>query len=169
MKLRHIVRACRQDDGRLNCSKNLNLYHDHIGNIVFFTKTLPLTHTSEARKLIPDSDELNALIIDSITDIKGKHITQLDLRNLDDAPADFFIVCEGDSNTQVRGIAENIKYRLKKEAGVLPSHYEGVSNARWVCIDYFDTVVHVFYPEARVFYGLEELWSDAEITEYTHL
>lgn len=109
------------------------------------------------------------MIIDCITDIKGKHITQLDLRNLDDAPADFFIVCEGESNTQVRGIAENIKYRVKTEAGVLPSHYEGVGNARWVCIDYFNTVVHVFYPEARAFYRLEELWSDAEITEYEHL
>lgn len=125
--------------------------------------------TAEARKLAPDTEALNALIIDSITDIKGRNVVQLDLRGLDDAPTDFFIICDGESNTQIRGIAENVRFRLKDEAGVLPSHLEGMQSARWICIDYFSTVVHVFYPEARSFYALEELWSDARITEYENL
>ncbi len=114
-------------------------------------------------------EELNDLIIDSIQDIKGKNIVKLDLRKLDDAPADFFIICEGDSNTQVRAISGNIYKRLKEELKQTPLHTEGVQNARWICMDYFNTVIHIFYKETRAFYELEELWSDAEFTEYTNL
>ena len=115
------------------------------------------------------TEELNDLIIESIQDIKGKNIVKLDLRELEDAPADFFIICEGDSNTQVKAIADNIHKRLKDEADILPSHMEGTRNALWVCIDYFTTVVHVFYRETREFYELEDLWGDATFTEYETL
>ncbi|MCB0706652.1 MAG: ribosome silencing factor [Saprospiraceae bacterium] len=115
------------------------------------------------------TESLNDLIIDSIQDIKGKNILKLDLRKLDDAPAEFFIICEGDSNTQVKAIADNIQARLKKEALTLPSHYEGQQNALWICLDYFHIVVHVFYRETRQFYQLEDLWSDAIFTEYDSL
>jgi len=125
-----------------------------------------LNRSSEAKKLEISIDSLNELIMDSISDIKGKKVVKLDLRELDDGPTDFFIICEGDSNTQVRAIAENIKKRVKDEAGVPPSHYEGQQNARWICLDYFNTVVHIFYPETREFYSLEELWSDAAFTEH---
>lgn len=114
-------------------------------------------------------EALNALIIDSIQDIKGKNIVKLDLRHLDDAPTDFFIICEGDSNTQVKAIADNVYMRLKKEGYTLPSHYEGQQNALWVLLDYFSTVVHVFYKETRQFYELEDLWGDAIFTEYDNL
>jgi len=115
------------------------------------------------------TEELNELILDSILDIKGKKILKLDLRHLEDAAADFFVICEGDSNTQVKAIADNICKRLKQEAGSLPFHFEGQRNAMWICLDYFDTVVHVFYKETRAFYQLEELWSDAIFTEYQTL
>jgi len=115
------------------------------------------------------TEELNDLIIDSIQDIKGKNVLKLDMRDLDDAPTDFFIICEGDSNTQVKAISENIHKRLKEEADQRPAHSEGKQNARWICMDYFDIVVHVFYRETREFYELEELWSDAKITEYANL
>lgn len=111
------------------------------------------------------SDGLQDLIIDCITDIKGKNIVLLDLRALNDAPADFFIVCEGDSTTQVRGIAGNIERRLKAEVKLHPGHVEGLEHAKWVCMDYFDTIVHIFYPETRRFYDIEQLWSDAKRTE----
>lgn len=107
------------------------------------------------------------IIIDSIQDVKGKHILQLDLRELHDAPTDFFIICEGDSTTQVKAIADRISYRLKNEMDELPSHVEGTRESRWICLDYFNVVVHVFHKESRSFYELEELWSDAKITEYT--
>ncbi len=115
------------------------------------------------------AEELNDLIIDSIQDIKGKRIIKLDLRRLADAPADFFIICEGDSNVQVRAIAENVVRRVKTEGSMRPAAKEGERVARWICIDYYNTVVHVFYREARTFYELEDLWSDATFTEYDSL
>ncbi len=121
----------------------------------------------QQRKL--NTEELNELIIESIQDIKGKNVVQLDLRPLEDAPTDFFIICEGDSNTQVKAISDNIQKRIKQEGRVLPSHVEGERNALWICIDYFTTVVHVFYRETRSFYELEQLWSDARFTEYESL
>ena len=113
--------------------------------------------------------ELNDLIIDSIQDIKGKKIVKLDLRQLDESPTDFFIVCEGESNVQVKSISDNIHKRMKQEAANLPNHIEGQVNAQWILLDYFNTVVHVFHKDARKFYELEELWGDAIFTEYESL
>lgn len=112
---------------------------------------------------------MNDLIIDSIQDIKGKHIVKLDLRQLDEAPTDFFIICEGDSSTQVKAISDNINVRLKREGNTYANHVEGTQSALWVCMDYFNTVVHIFHPEKRSFYQLENLWSDAIVTEYESL
>ena len=114
-------------------------------------------------------EELHEIIIDAIQDIKGKKIVKLDLRKLDDAPTDFFIICEGDSNTQVRGITDNVRRRLKEEAGLYANHVEGERSATWVLIDYFTTVIHVFHRETRSFYELEDLWSDAQFSEYEAL
>lgn len=114
-------------------------------------------------------EALNELIIDSIQDIKGINILKLDMQNLPDAPTDFFIICEGESNTQVKAIADNIQKRLKYEAGQYASHVEGERAAQWICLDYFTIAIHVFHKTAREFYQLEELWSDAEITEYASL
>lgn len=122
--------------------------------------------------LIPKTDpvtDLNDLIIDSIQDIKGKNILKLDLRDLDDAPTDFFIICEGESVTQVRAISQNVNKRVKEELGTRPNHVEGSQNSQWILVDYFTTVVHVFYPESRAFYELEDLWSDAKFIEYENL
>lgn len=110
--------------------------------------------------------ELMDVIVDSIQDVKGKRIVRLDLRRLHDAPTDVFFVCEGDSTTQVKAIADRISYRVKTDLDILPNHMEGAKESRWICLDYFDVVIHIFHKEARAFYALEELWSDAEITEF---
>ena len=110
------------------------------------------------------TEALNDLIVDSIQDIKGQNIWKLD-----DAPTDFFIICEGESSVQVRSIAENIQKRLKLEEDILSSNSEGMQSAHWICLDYFYTVVHIFYHETRAFYELEDLWSDAVVTEYENL
>ncbi len=123
----------------------------------------------EAKQQPLSIEQLNDLIVDSIQDIKGKNIVKLDLRHLDDAPTEFFIICEGESNTQVKAISDNIYKRVKDEAGLLPSHYEGQQNAFWILLDYFEIVVHVFYRDTRSFYELEDLWSDAIFTEYQNL
>lgn len=109
------------------------------------------------------------LILDSIQDIKGKKLVKLDLRELGDTPTDFFIICEGESNTQVKAIAQNVRKRVKEETGMLPAHMEGLDAGVWVLVDYFNVVVHVFHPEKRAFYDLENLWSDAAFTEYDSL
>jgi ribosome-associated protein len=114
-------------------------------------------------------DTMNYWIIDAIQDIKGKNILKLDLRSLDDAPADYFIICEGDSSTQVKAISDSIGRKLREKMGLHPNHTEGVEGAKWVLVDFFDTVVHVFYPETRAFYEIEELWGDAKITQYENI
>ncbi len=115
------------------------------------------------------SQELTDLIVDSIQDIKGKRIVSIDLREVDDSPSDFFIICEGESNVQVRAIADNVQRRARAEYGERSGQIEGLQAGNWVCIDYFNTVVHVFSPEARSFYDLESLWSDAPSTSYEDL
>lgn len=127
-----------------------------------------MSNTKQAVQKDAETTALNELIIDSIQDIKGKNIVKIDLRSLPEAPADFFIICEGESTTQVSAIAGNVYKRVKNEMGCIP-HREGQDAATWILVDYFDTIVHVFYPETRALYDLEDLWSDAEFTEFQNL
>jgi ribosome-associated protein len=128
-----------------------------------------LTTTTARRANRISSEQLNHAIVEGIRDKKGKKIVQLDLRNLGDAPADFFIICEGDSNTHVKAISDSIRKKVQEEMQQSPAHIEGSSNSKWVLMDYFNTVVHVFYPETREFYELENLWSDAGVTEFAEI
>jgi ribosome-associated protein len=128
---------------------------------------LPRTKASSKSPTKTESDFLS-LIIDSITDIKGKNIVQLDLRHLPDAPASFFIICEGESSTQIKAIAGNVERRAKQEAGQ-KAHSEGQIGARWVLVDFFDVIVHIFDKDTRRYYELEDLWSDAKSTEYKNI
>lgn len=114
-------------------------------------------------------DNLNDLIIDAIQDIKGQNIVKLDLRKIEDAPSDYFIVCEGESTTQVRAIADHISKRAKSELFLRPNHKEGLDSSKWILVDFFDTIIHVFHKETREYYEIEDLWSDAETTEYETL
>ncbi len=122
----------------------------------------------KAKSLSKKDQDFLDLIIDSIQDIKGKNIVLLDMRHLPDAPASYFIICEGESNTQIRAIAGNVERRAKTEAGV-KAHSEGQLGAKWVLVDFFDVVVHIFDKDTRRYYELEDLWSDARFTEYQNL
>lgn len=137
-----------------------------IHKVIIISKLISLLSTKGIGK---QEELLNNLIIDAIQDIKGKNIVKIDLRSLHDAPTEYFIICEGDSSTQVRAISENVQRRLKSEMGVSPNHTEGVDGSKWVLVDYFQTVVHVFYPETREFYDIEELWGDAKQTKYENI
>ena len=106
------------------------------------------------------------VIVDAMQDIKGKNIVKIDLRRLHDRPTDFMVICEGESVTQVASIAENVRSRLKRELSEHPKSVSAGQVAKWVCLDYFDSIVHIFYPETRAFYELEDLWSDGEFTTY---
>ena len=125
--------------------------------------------TATATPVVFSQEALNDLIVDSIQDIKGLNIVKLDLREIEDTPTDFFIICEGESNVQVKAIAANINRRLKQEADTAAAYIEGMETGKWVCLDYFNTIIHVFYPETRAFYALEQLWSDAKAIEYQNL
>jgi ribosome-associated protein len=105
---------------------------------------------------------LAELAIKGVQEKKGKDIVCLDLRNIPHAVSDFFIICHGDSNTQVEAIANSVDHEVKKETGENPWHTEGFENAEWVLIDYVNVVVHVFQKETREFYNLEKLWADAD-------
>lgn len=106
------------------------------------------------------------LIVDSIQDIKGDQIVKIDLRKVPDAPADFFIICEAESTVKINAIANNIHRRVREEMDMRPGHMEGGPAAKWILVDYFSTLVHIFYPETRAFYDLESLWSDGVTTTY---
>lgn len=115
---------------------------------------------------VSDSTLLDT-IVDSIQDIKGKKIVKMDLTMIEDTPANYFIVCQGESVTQMRAIIQSIQRRIKAELNIVPNHVEGNTvDAKWFLLDFFDIVVHVFYPETRDYYNLEDLWKDANITEY---
>lgn len=114
------------------------------------------------------SDELLDIIVQAIQDVKGEEIRSLDLRELKHGVTDFFVVCHGNSHTQVQAIARKIDELTTKNLGEHPWQTEGVQNAEWILLDYVNVVVHIFYKEARPFYGLEELWADAGVKEYQY-
>ena len=109
------------------------------------------------------SDFLVKAIIDSIKQHKGKEVVSLDLRKIETAVCDFFIICHGTSNTHIASIAENIRKEISKQMKEKPWHTEGEANKEWVLMDYFNVVVHIFNKEKRDFYKLENLWADANI------
>lgn len=111
-----------------------------------------------------NNDELIANIIKGIEAVKGENTTILDLREIDNTPCDYFIICEGNSNTQVNAIAGSVQKIVSKELHDKPWHVEGEINAEWILMDYINVVVHVFQKSIREFYNLESLWGDAKIT-----
>lgn len=117
----------------------------------------------------PDTDILAESIVGYIQDKKGKDIISLNLTNIPEAVADYFIICHADSTTHVRAIVDNIEHELINIVGLENIHIEGRNNGEWALADTGDIVVHVFQTEAREFYQLEDLWSDATIKIYENL
>ena len=105
-------------------------------------------------------------IITAIQEKKGDKIISLDLRKIDEAVSDFFIICEAGSQPQVRAIADHVEHLVKQECDETPYHSEGKQASQWVLIDYVNVVVHVMLHESREFYKLEEMWSDAPVEHY---
>jgi ribosome-associated protein len=110
-------------------------------------------------------EELKNHVINGMLEKKAKEIVCIDLRNVKNAVADFFIVCHADSKPHVEAIADSVVDFVKEKAGEYPVHKEGISNAEWVLLDYTNVVAHIFRHEQREFYGIERLWADAEIEQ----
>jgi ribosome-associated protein len=110
------------------------------------------------------ADELIALILHGIEEVKGLEINLLDLRDIENTVCDYFIICNGTSSTHVNAIVNSIQKSVSKELNDKPWHVEGSENAEWVLLDYVNVVVHVFQQHIREFYDIEGLWGDAKVT-----
>ena len=129
---------------------------------------LSLLATRRKRKSaarLTKSSKFFKAIIHAIKEKKGEHIVSLDLRKIPEAVADFFIICEASSTTQVKAIADFIDDHVQKTVKETPYRSEGQQTGHWVLIDYVNIVVHIMQPETRKFYKLEEMWMDAEVEE----
>ncbi len=110
------------------------------------------------------SEKLCDAIVEGMQENKAKEIVVLDLRELDGAITEFFVICSGDSDTHVDGISNSINRYVQKNLKEKPWNIEGKTNSDWVLLDYVNVVGHVFYQETRSFYDIEDLWSDAAKT-----
>ena len=108
------------------------------------------------------TDQLIAQIIRGIEDVKGNDIEILDLRDIENTVCDYFIICNGTSNTQVNAIVNSVQKSVSKELKEKPWHVEGSDNAEWILMDYVHVVVHVFQKHIRQYYDIEGLWGDAK-------
>jgi ribosome-associated protein len=115
------------------------------------------------------SEMLSKCIVEGMQENKAKNIVVLDLRGLESRVCDFFVICSGESSTQVDGITNAITRYTRKTIKEKPWHIEGQRNSEWVLLDYIDVVAHVFYKDARSFYEIEELWADAVRTDIPDL
>lgn len=111
------------------------------------------------------ADQLITTIIAGIEEVKGKEISILDLREIENTVCDYFIICEGTSNTQVNAIVSSIQKQVSKTLKDKPWHVEGTDNAEWILMDYINVVVHVFQKHTRDYYDIESLWGDAKMTQ----
>ncbi|WP_295767539.1 ribosome silencing factor [uncultured Mucilaginibacter sp.] len=117
-------------------------------------------------KALSESAYLSELAIHGIQEKKGNDIVRLDLRNIKSSVSDYFVICHADSTTQVKAIANSIEDEIYKATQQEPWRKEGLEHAEWILLDYIDVVVHVFKTDKREFYGVEDLWGDAEIKYY---
>ena len=102
-------------------------------------------------------------VVKGIFEKQGQHVLKVDLRKLENRITDYFVICHGNSGTQVDSISYSVEDTVRKETGEKPFHREGLENCFWVLIDYGSVIVHVFQEEYRNFYSLESLWADANI------
>lgn len=112
---------------------------------------------------INDAELLRDLVIEGMQEKKAKEIVSIDLRNLKNSVADFFIICHADSKTHTDAIARSVEEFVFKKQKENPLHKEGQGNSEWLLLDYLNVVVHIFQKEKRDYYGIERLWADAEI------
>jgi ribosome-associated protein len=116
------------------------------------------------KKKIQKETKLLDAIIHGIEEKKGTDIVILDLDNIPNSICSHFVICTGTSSTQVEAVADSVTEEVQKALKIKPWHVEGYENKQWILIDYIDVVVHVFQPDVREFYAIEDLWADAVLT-----
>ncbi len=128
-------------------------------NIVSALQSRPKSPTRLNR-----NSKIFKVIIETIAEKKGEAVVSLDLRKIDEAVSDFFILTQAQSSTQIKGIADAIAFEVKEATGERPYHRH--DGAEWTLIDYVNVVVHIFTPDYRQFYDIEGLWADADRKEH---
>lgn len=123
----------------------------------------------EPERALSTVEELQKAIVDAIQDRKGTGITIIDLSKLETANAQSYIICEGRTPTQVSAIADSVREKVQELTGQKPYNYDGYRNSTWIVIDYGSVMVHVFVPDARNFYDIEQLWCDGVINKVADL
>ena len=117
------------------------------------------------QKKVDETQQLLDTIVFGMQEVKAHDIVVLDLRKIKNSIADYFVVCEGNSSTQVKAIEQSVDKFTSEVLNLDPVHVEGMKNGTWVLMDYFSVVVHIFEPKTRVYYDIEDLWADAEIAK----
>ena len=120
------------------------------------------TRKTKSANRLTQRSKIIKTIIAAIQQKKGENIISLDLRKINEAVADFFIICEAGNQPQIKAIADNIEEQVRIQCDEDPYHHEGFHSLQWVLVDYVNVVVHVMLTESRKFYKLEEMWSDAK-------
>jgi len=120
---------------------------------------------AKKRKTSSAAAKLSKAVVKGMQEKKALEIVVMDLREVKNAVADFFVICSGTSDKQLAAICDSIEEEVSKEFGEDPWHREGKQNKEWMLIDYINVVAHVFRKDKRSYYALEKLWGDAEITE----
>jgi len=128
--------------------------------------TLLANRKKSTIKKLTKSSKIFKVIINAIQEKKGDNIVSLDLRKIPEAVADFFIICEATNSTQLKAIADFVEEDVKLKCEEAAYKHEGRQAQQWILIDYVNVVVHIMMPEPRKFYRLEEMWSDAPISEH---
>ena len=113
-----------------------------------------------------NTEEVLKTIVETMLEAKAQDVTSLDMRELQSAVTDYFVICNAQSKTQVSPIAEKVIDNVRNKLHVHVYHEEGFENSEWILLDYIDVVVHIFLTEKRDFYKLEDLWADAERKNY---
>lgn len=128
------------------------------------TEPLPQEAGKSIKKLSRQS-RIYKIILQALQERKAEKLKVLDLRNINEAVADFFVIAEATTSTQVKAIADKIQDLVLEQCSERPHRTEGYQYAKWVLVDYINIVVHVMQPETRAFYNLEEMWHDAPMLE----
>jgi ribosome-associated protein len=118
----------------------------------------------KAAKQVDASEEIVSWVVKGMQDKKAQEITVLDLRQVDNAFTDFFVICSGTSDTQIDAIADSVDKEVWESGKIHVHAVEGKANREWILMDYYDVIVHVFLKDKRTFFKLEELWGDAKFT-----
>lgn len=111
-----------------------------------------------------ETEKLHGAIVEGIRSLKGLNAVSMNFSKIQNTAFEYFILCNGSSSTHTASIADSVINTVNSQCKEKPWHMEGMHNAEWILLDYGNIVVHVFQPEKREFYKLEDLWADAEIT-----